>query len=156
MNLTEIQIRAYLERCLEIATLRPRGIGRPYACALDLFPEGIVIGEGHKQYLEGTQLIVHAERAALHQAEERAKGSCLFTTLEPCYDDRVYRSHIFSSCSELLVERGIDTVVIGLIDEVISGKGIKYLRDNHLNVLVYEGLKDSIRELLIGNWKRPC
>jgi diaminohydroxyphosphoribosylaminopyrimidine deaminase/5-amino-6-(5-phosphoribosylamino)uracil reductase len=64
--------------------------------------EGKVVGEGYHGYYGGP----HAERVALEQAGELAKGATLYVTLEPC-------CHYGKTppCTEAILESGIRKVV---------------------------------------------
>ncbi len=86
----------------------------------------------------------HAERDALlkiNNGEE--KGGTLFVNLEPC-------CHFGKTppCTDLIIERGIKKVVIGMRDPnpLVAGKGIKQLKDAGIEVV--EGvLEKECREL---------
>lgn len=77
----------------------------------------------------------HAEVNALgHLADPKmAQGATLYVTLEPC-------SHYGKQppCSKKVAEAGIKRVVIGQVDphEIVSGKGIKYLKDHGIKTEV--------------------
>jgi diaminohydroxyphosphoribosylaminopyrimidine deaminase / 5-amino-6-(5-phosphoribosylamino)uracil reductase len=68
----------------------------------------------------------HAEAVALDQAGRRAKGSTVYTTLEPCAHD----SERGPSCTDLLVTAKPARAVIALKDPDprTAGKGIRRLR----------------------------
>ena len=76
--------------------------------------EGAHLGVGHP----------HAEVVALNQAGDRANGSTLYVTLEPC-------SHhgLTPPCAGAVVEAGVRAVVIGAIDPDprVSGAGVSWL-----------------------------
>ncbi len=73
----------------------------------------------------------HAEIVALEQAGERAKGSTLYVTLEPC-------THFGRTppCTDAIIESGVKRVVIATSDPnpVVSGKGIEKLRKAGIDV----------------------
>lgn len=76
----------------------------------------------------------HAETLALRIAGEKAKGSVVYVTLEPC-------SHHGKTppCANALIEAGVRKVVIADSfdpDSRVSGKGIQLLKDAGIEVLV--------------------
>jgi len=64
----ETEIR-YLERCIELANQCSAGIGTPLVGAILVSQDGTIIGEGYRQFIDGTQLTLHAERIAITQAK---------------------------------------------------------------------------------------
>ena len=81
---------------------------------------GEVVGEGAHLGIGQP----HAEAVALNQAGDRAKGSTLYVTLEPC-------SHqgLTPPCAGAVAEAGVRAVVIGTIDPDprVSGAGVSWL-----------------------------
>jgi diaminohydroxyphosphoribosylaminopyrimidine deaminase/5-amino-6-(5-phosphoribosylamino)uracil reductase len=75
----------------------------------------------------------HAEVVALEAAGDQARGSTLYTTLEPC-------SHHGRTgpCADAVVEAGVGRVVVGLVDPDpnVSGQGIAVLRAAGIDVEV--------------------
>jgi diaminohydroxyphosphoribosylaminopyrimidine deaminase/5-amino-6-(5-phosphoribosylamino)uracil reductase len=97
----------YFERALELAE---RGRGKvedhPLVGAVVVSGDEIV-GEGWYEYAE----VQHAEAKALAQAGERARGSTLFVTLEPCaHQGRT------PPCAEAVIDAGVARVVVGALD----------------------------------------
>ena len=90
---------------------------------------GQVVGEG--AHLGVGQ--PHAEVVALNQAGDRAKGSTLYVTLEPC-------SHqgLTPPCAGAVAEAGVRAVVIGAIDPDprVSGAGVSWLTEAGIEVEV--------------------
>lgn len=91
--------------------------------------EGEIVGEGfHAKYGEA-----HAEVNALAQAKEKAKGSTVYLTLEPC-------SHHGKTppCVDLLIHSKVAKVVIAIEDPdpKVAGKGIQALQDAGIEVEV--------------------
>ncbi len=91
--------------------------------------DGKIIGKGyHEKYGEN-----HAEVNALNNAVEDLKDATMYVTLEPC-------SHFGKTppCANRIVESGIKKVVIAMEDPnmIVSGNGIKILRENGLEVKV--------------------
>jgi len=73
----------------------------------------------------------HAEIHALRDAGDKARGSTLYTTLEPC-------AHTGRTppCVDAIIEAGVRRVVIGIDDpdEHVGGRGAQRLRDAHVHV----------------------
>jgi diaminohydroxyphosphoribosylaminopyrimidine deaminase / 5-amino-6-(5-phosphoribosylamino)uracil reductase len=96
----------------------------------------------------------HAEAMALREAGERAKGSTLAVTLEPC-------SHHGRTppCADAVIEAGISRVVVAVRDPdvKVAGQGIQRLRDAGIEViegvgaaLVEEQLKPYLHQRRTG------
>ena len=121
-----------LERALELAE-RGRGLTRPNPVVGALVVlDGEVVGEGWHERAGGP----HAEIVALTQAGERARGTTLVVTLEPCCF-----AGLTGPCCEAIVEAGVERVVVGAIDPNprVSGSGLERLREAGLRVDVAEG-----------------
>lgn len=73
----------------------------------------------------------HAEVVALHQAGERAAGTCAYVTLEPC-------SHYGRTppCAQALLRAGVARVVVAIVDPnpKVSGRGLEMLRQSDIEV----------------------
>jgi diaminohydroxyphosphoribosylaminopyrimidine deaminase/5-amino-6-(5-phosphoribosylamino)uracil reductase len=118
---------AFLRQALELAE---GGLGmcapNPMVGAV-LVRDGQVVGRGWHRG-PGTP---HAEVAAIADAAERALGSTLYVTLEPC-------SHVgrTQACAPAVVEAGIARVVTGMQDPnpVVDGRGFAILRNAGLRV----------------------
>jgi diaminohydroxyphosphoribosylaminopyrimidine deaminase / 5-amino-6-(5-phosphoribosylamino)uracil reductase len=98
---------AFLERALELAE-RGRGATHPNPIVgAVVVAEGAIVGEGWHERKGGP----HAEVVALEAAGERARGSTVYVTLEPC-------SHHGTTppCVDALLEAGIAAVVAGQLD----------------------------------------
>jgi diaminohydroxyphosphoribosylaminopyrimidine deaminase / 5-amino-6-(5-phosphoribosylamino)uracil reductase len=82
----------------------------------------------------------HAEIHALRMAGDQAKGGTIYVTLEPC-------SHYGRTgpCAVAIVEAGIKKVVIATLDPnpVVSGNGVKILKDAGIEVVVGIGMEKS-------------
>ena len=97
-----------------------------------------IITEGYHEYYGG----FHAERNALTNTTADCKDATLYVTLEPC-------CHYGKTppCTEIIIEKGIKKVVVGLLDPnpLVAGKGIKILEDEGIEVITgveVEKIKD--------------
>jgi diaminohydroxyphosphoribosylaminopyrimidine deaminase / 5-amino-6-(5-phosphoribosylamino)uracil reductase len=103
-----------LQRALELAECG-RGTTHPNpVVGAVVVRDGEVVGEGwHEQRGEP-----HAEIHALRAAGERARGSTLYVTLEPC-------AHHGATppCADAVIEAGVARVVIGALDPSERGGG---------------------------------
>ncbi|MGG4168335.1 bifunctional diaminohydroxyphosphoribosylaminopyrimidine deaminase/5-amino-6-(5-phosphoribosylamino)uracil reductase RibD [Rossellomorea vietnamensis] len=100
---------------------------------------GEIVGTGaHLKAGEG-----HAEVNAIKMAGDKAKGSDIYVTLEPC-------SHFGKTppCSQALITSGIKRVHIATRDPnpLVAGRGIQQLRDAGIEVVVGE-LEEEALEL---------
>lgn len=90
---------------------------------------GEVIAKGYHEVYGGA----HAEVNALNDSKEDVVGATMYVTLEPC-------SHFGRTppCANRIIESGIKKVVIAMEDPnpLVSGKGIKILKDNGIEVEV--------------------
>ena len=118
----------YMRRAIELAR---KGWGQtapnPMVGAV-LVRDGVVVGEGHHERF-GEE---HAEVRAIAAAGERAQGSTLYVTLEPC-------NHYGKTppCTRAIVAAGISRVVAGVRDpNPIAEGGIEFLRENGVEVEV--------------------
>ncbi len=130
-----------MKMCIESAK---RGEGcvspNPLVGCIILNNENEIISEGyHEKYGEN-----HAERNALLKLDkDSSKGATLIVNLEPC-------SHYGKTppCADLIIEKGISKVVIGMrdVNPVVSGNGIRKLKEAGIEVI--EGvLEDECRKL---------
>jgi diaminohydroxyphosphoribosylaminopyrimidine deaminase/5-amino-6-(5-phosphoribosylamino)uracil reductase len=86
----------------------------------------------------------HAEVVALESAGERARGSTLYTTLEPCaHHGRT------PPCTAAIGAAGVARVVVGVLDPdpQVSGRGVAWLRERGVTVDVGVG-GDEAADLL--------
>lgn len=120
---------AYMRLAL---TLAKKGLGlvnpNPMVGAV-IVKDDAVIGQGWHQRYGGP----HAERNALEACTASPKGATLYVTLEPC-------CHYGKTppCTEAILERGIQRVVIGAFDPnpLVAGAGAAFLRDRGIQVTV--------------------
>lgn len=101
----------------------------PMVGALVVDSEGVIVGRGSHRIAGGP----HAEVIALADAGERARGSTLYCTLEPC-------THVGRTgpCAPLVVSAGIRRAVIAIEDPnpLVNGAGLEYLRRHGIEVAV--------------------
>ena len=150
MNLHE----KYIKRCIELAK---NGIDKTYPNPMVgsvIVLNDSIIGEGwHKKAGEP-----HAEVNAISSVKDQSflKEATIYVSLEPC-------SHVGKTppCANLIVEKGIKNVVIGIVDSnsKVSGRGVELLKDSGCNVTVGV-LEDDCYELnkrffTYHNKKRP-
>lgn len=127
-----------MKRALELAS---KGRGRvnpnPMVGAV-IVKNDQIIGEGFHEFFGGN----HAEVNALNMAGENAKGAEIYVTLEPC-------SHFGKTppCALALVKAGIKKVIIAMKDPnpIVSGRGIKILRDNGIEVVVGVCCEEAVK-----------
>ena len=149
MRLNYYQLKEYMQLCIDLGQHADKRVERPLVGAIVLSPDGNVVGQGFKSFIPNTRFLIHAERMALETAGENARGGTLVTTLEPCI--RARPDQILRPCVELIVEAGIQTVVIGRDDhsELMKGeKGARYLRNRGVEVRGYYFMKHLIKEKL--------
>lgn len=119
--------RTYMEQALELAR---QGAGRtspnPAVGAL-LVNDGVVVGTGFHTWAG----VKHAEVQAIEAAGEKAKGSTLYVTLEPC-------SHTGRTlpCADAVIAAGVKSVVVAMEDPnpLVRGDGLRRLRDAGIGV----------------------
>lgn len=113
---------------------------------------GEIVGEGwHPQAGQP-----HGEVFALRAAGELAQGATLYVNLEPC-------NHYGRTppCTEAVIQAGIQTVVVGLIDPDprVSGSGVARLRQAGLEVItgVLEAACRDLNEAFVHRvlYQRP-
>src|SRR6266540_842907 len=117
---------SHLHRALELAE-RGRGTTRPNpVVGAVVVSDGEVVGKGWHERKGGP----HAEVVALEAAGDRARGSTLYVTMEPC-------GHHGSTppCTEAVLRAGVAKVVAGSLDpNPEAGGGLELLRDQGLEV----------------------
>jgi diaminohydroxyphosphoribosylaminopyrimidine deaminase / 5-amino-6-(5-phosphoribosylamino)uracil reductase len=122
---------SFLERALELAE-RGRGTTRPNpVVGAVLVRDGEVVGEGwHIRKGEA-----HAEGNALAAAGDRARGSTLYVTLEPCAS---WGST--PPCAQAVIDAGVAKVVVGTRDpNPAAAGGLELLRAAGVEVEVVDG-----------------
>ena len=134
------------ERSLGVATPNP-------AVGAILVRDGAVVGRGATA--AGGR--PHAERLAIAEAGEAARGATLYVTLEPC-------SHFGTSppCADAVVEAGVARVVSAIEDPNprVAGQGHAKLRAAGIAVTVGPGTAQARRDhrghILRVTAGRPC
>jgi diaminohydroxyphosphoribosylaminopyrimidine deaminase / 5-amino-6-(5-phosphoribosylamino)uracil reductase len=116
----------HMERAIELAE-RGRGTTRPNpVVGAVVVADGEVVGEGWHERKGGP----HAEMVALEAAGERARGSTLYVTMEPC-------GHHGTTppCTDAVLRAGVARVVAGSLDpNPEAGGGLDLLRERGLEV----------------------
>ena len=143
-----MQYNLLMQKCIELAK-QAEGQTSPnplVGCViLDKYGNEISTGYHHK-YGDN-----HAERDALlklHNGEEN--GGTLIVNLEPC-------SHYGKTppCTDLIIERGIKKVVIGMrdVNPIVAGNGIRKLKNAGIEVIenVLEDECKILNEIFIKN-----
>lgn len=120
--------------------LGARGLGQVWpwpSVGCVLVRDGRVIGRGTSD----PESVRHAERVALDQAGERARGATAYVTLEPC-------SHQGRTppCADALIAAGVARVVVAAEDPnpLVAGQGLDRLRTAGVEVVT--GVKRSEAE----------
>jgi diaminohydroxyphosphoribosylaminopyrimidine deaminase / 5-amino-6-(5-phosphoribosylamino)uracil reductase len=129
----------HMSRALALAE---RGRGRtspnPMVGAVIVDAEGVVVGRG-AHLRAGSP---HAEIHALDDAGERAGGSTLYCTLEPC-------SHVGRTgpCAPKVIAAGIRRAVIAMQDPnpLVAGKGIALLQQHGVDVTLGVAAREAER-----------
>ena len=107
--------------------------------------DGRIVGEGHTQPTGGD----HAEKVALGQAGELARGSSLYVTLEPC-------SHQGRTppCTDAIITAGVEEVHASVVDPnpQVSGRSLDQLRRAGILVTLGEG-REEAEELIAPHAK---
>ena len=109
--------------------------------------EGKIVGEGWTQPA-GQQ---HAEAMAIQEAGPLAKGSVLYTTLEPC--NHFGRT---APCAEAIIEAGIAEVHIAIPDPnpKVQGGGIARLKE--AGIATHLGEHETEAQQLIEAFAKYC
>lgn len=138
----------YMKKCIELAK---GGEGQtspnPLVGCVVLDKDGNEISTGfHHKYGEN-----HAERDALLKLTNgEEKGGTLIVNLEPC-------SHHGKTppCADLIIERGLKRVVIGMqdVNPIVAGNGIRKLKNTGIEVVehVLEDECKILNEVFIKN-----
>lgn len=119
-----------MKKCTQLAQQAEGNTSpNPMVGCVVLDKDGQEIASGyHSKYGEN-----HAERDALFKLKNgEEKGGTLIVNLEPC-------SHYGKTppCADLIIERGLKRVVIGMrdVNPIVEGNGIKKLQDAGIEVI---------------------
>jgi diaminohydroxyphosphoribosylaminopyrimidine deaminase/5-amino-6-(5-phosphoribosylamino)uracil reductase len=139
-----------LTRALELAE-RGRGTTHPNpVVGAVVVRDGEVVGEGWHERKGGP----HAEIVALEAAGDRARGSTLYLTMEPCthHGDT-------APCTTAVLEAGVARVVVGAIDpNPKAGGGAEQLRVQGVDVEVVDSFEARTQNEAWRTWiseRRP-
>jgi diaminohydroxyphosphoribosylaminopyrimidine deaminase / 5-amino-6-(5-phosphoribosylamino)uracil reductase len=127
-----------MQRCIELAAKGLRNVAPNPMVGAVIVHNDCIIGEGYHHQYGGP----HAEVVAIKSVKqpELLKESILYVSLEPC-------AHYGKTppCSDLIIDIGIPTIVIGCIDPYseVAGKGV-------------EKLKNAGREVITGVLETEC
>ena len=129
-----------MDRAIAVAaTARRRVAPRPWVGAVVVSADGTTF-VGATDGRRGP----HAEVVALDAAGERAVGSTLYVTLEPCAHHGVT-----PPCADAVIAAGVARVVVGVTDPdpKVAGEGLARLRDAGVEVEVGFGAAAVERQL---------
>jgi len=129
-----------MDRAIAVAaTARRRVAPRPWVGAVVVSADGTTF-VGATDGRRGP----HAEVVALDAAGERAVGSTLYVTLEPCAHHGVT-----PPCADAVIAAGVARVVVGVTDPdpKVAGEGLARLRDAGVEVEVGVGAAAVERQL---------
>ncbi len=142
-----------MQQALSLAR-KAKGFTSPNPCVgAVVVKDGKVVGKGFHRAAG----LAHAEVEAIDAAGSQALGASIYVTLEPC-------NHFGKTppCTHKIIKAGIKKVVVGCKDPNpdVCGGGIKYLRDNGIEVIsgVLEKEAKSLIEAFIWytqNNKKP-
>ncbi len=142
MTIQVLDDSSAMVRALELAQ---KGVGwvepNPPVGAVVLNPKGECVGEGYHEKFGGP----HAERNALRQAGDLAKGGTIYVTLEPCCHHGKT-----PPCTQAILQAGLKKVVVAVTDPAphAAGKGLLELQAAGLEVIV--GFKSEEAAKLIA------
>ncbi|WP_029407771.1 bifunctional diaminohydroxyphosphoribosylaminopyrimidine deaminase/5-amino-6-(5-phosphoribosylamino)uracil reductase RibD [Thiomicrorhabdus sp. Milos-T2] len=129
MSLVSSADLLYMQQAIDLAKKGLYSTKPNPAVGCVLVKDGVVVGEGWHQKAGQP----HAERVALANAGDKAKGATAYVTLEPC-------SHFGRTppCADGLIEAQVSRVVVAMQDPnpMVSGQGIERIRKAGIEVLV--------------------
>ena len=113
--------RQHMARALQLARLGRYTTDPNPRVGCVLVRDGVVVGEGfHRKAGEP-----HAERMAIADAGDKARGATAYVTLEPCCHHGKT-----PPCTEGLLEAGVSRVIAAMVDPnpLVAGKGLAQLQ----------------------------
>ena len=137
-----------MKKCIELARQAEGNVSpNPFVGCVVYDKKGNEISCGyHKKYGQN-----HAERDALLKLKnDVARGGTLVVNLEPC-------SHFGKTppCADLIIERGLSKVVIGMrdVNPIVAGNGIRKLQEAGIEVIegIFEDECKKLNEVFIKN-----
>ena len=121
----------YMLQALSLARLAIGQVSPNPAVGAVVVHDGVIVGQGYTQPPGSS----HAEIVALSEAGEKAKGSILYVTLEPC-------CHYGRTppCTQAIIASGVSEVRMAMIDPnpLVSGRGRKELEEAGIRTVVGE------------------
>jgi diaminohydroxyphosphoribosylaminopyrimidine deaminase/5-amino-6-(5-phosphoribosylamino)uracil reductase len=119
----------YMECALSLARLAMGHTSPNPAVGAVIIKDGLIVGMGYTQPA-GSE---HAEVMALRQAGDKAQGSTMYVTLEPC-------SHYGRTppCTQAIIDASISEVHIALLDPnpLVSGRGVGRLNEGGIKTYI--------------------
>ncbi len=120
---------AFMHRCLSLASLGRGRVGNGALVGAVLVRDDRIIAEGFHATYGGP----HAERVLLESfTGEVLSEDVLYVNLEPCCHQGKT-----PPCTNLLIDRGVKTVIFGMLDPDprVMGKGVRLLEKNGVRVI---------------------
>ena len=124
----------YMKRCIDLAKKGIRDTFTNPKVGCVIVHQNRILGEGYHQKFGESHAEVIALNSVAQQDRHLLPYSTMYVSLEPC-------AHVGKTpaCSHTIVREGIKNVVIGCTDPnpIVSGRGIKYLKDHDVNVTTH-------------------
>ena len=129
----------FIDKCISLARKGALDVSPNPMVGCVIVNDGEIIGEGyHKEFGKN-----HAEVNAINSVKDKSalRNSILYVNLEPCCHHGKT-----PPCTDLIIKYNIQKVVIGCKDTFskVSGKGIKKLKDNSVDVIYGVLEKDCV------------
>ena len=129
----------FIHKCISLARKGVLDVSPNPMVGCVIVNDGEIIGEGyHKEFGKN-----HAEVNAINSVKDKSalRNSILYVNLEPCCHHGKT-----PPCTDLIIKYNIQKVVIGCKDTFskVSGKGIKKLKDNSVDVIYGVLEKDCV------------